>query len=245
MFTSLLRWCTWSARVEKYSCKTHHWEFSLSVIHVLSRDRWGKNPAMCPSQEAALLRLSMNGLWVWMASVPLSCLLALLWWSQLFFPLPASWPPWLQILMLPPPLDPGLVASDKVNIETEGSCGDRMAGRKESEEEDRARGWERVIEEERRRRKGGSARLCFSTQSPCSVQNMEGRGWARSHTYLNASLGPPSFTNCLILGKLLILVQLKSGEAQGFKIGLPDLSTPNIFSACTATPNPYPHNRPQ
>lgn len=64
------------------------------------------------------------------------------------------------------------------------------------------------------------------------------------HGSLSARPWAPSFTSCLILGKLLNLVQLKSGEAQGFKTGLPDLRTPNIFPAYTASSNPYPHNGP-
>ena len=43
--------------------------------------------------------------------------------------------------------------------------------------------------------------------------------------------------------ELLSLLQLKSGEAQGFKTSLTDLRTLNIFSAYVASSNPYPYNR--
>ena len=44
--------------------------------------------------------------------------------------------------------------------------------------------------------------------------------------------------------ELLILLQLESGEAQGFRTSLTNLRTLNIFSAYVASFNPYPYDRP-
>lgn len=113
-------------------------------------------------------------------------------------------------------------------------------GGREVESKGRIKGnWEGV------ERKGENANHCFWHRPLWSTQNLEGGGWwTRSQGSLSASLGAPSFTSCLILGKLLNLIQLKNGEAQGLKTGPPNLRTPDIFSVYTASSNPCLYNGP-